>query len=182
MSKKPARKPGRPLGTDTGVFSCTDNRVSVRFVEGARHQEVTFLFSTARQANDALVTLQCSLAETEPTAQQLRECYSVEHLLAYLREYLPQANLDGATWNTIVRVSAAGLESRSPTGEWKPLQVENMTTQMLDWKPIRSENVELSHHAASLYRRFQLEPGQVWETTANVFSHDLPAQLLGSDD
>jgi hypothetical protein len=180
MPHKQPRNHGLPTDGSPNAFDCLANYVRVRF---ATQHQINFVYTTPAYAQEALAILDSAYESDEHAAKELRRADSVPNMLDFLREFLPREQLEGASRDAQIRVSAAGLECRSLSGDWDQLQFDNVTNRsQLVFDPTGTDSADLSNPVANIYDRFWLEPGTVWETTAKVYEHDLPARLLGFEE
>jgi len=180
MSEEKKRNPALPLGTAAGAFGRDHECVYVPFSSGLIQQFVEFIYDSGDVAHQALVALRIGLSQDEETARNLREEYSVENLVEFLRQYLPRVGVVAVKWDSVIRLSALGLECLVAEGDWVEIHVEDVLDREPNWVasgPNRDESFDRDF----AYSHFRLSRAENWQARARVSRSDGLALLFGDD-
>jgi hypothetical protein len=155
--------------------------VYVPFSSGLVQQVVDFVYDSPDLAHQALVALRVGLNQDEECARNLRRKYSIENLVEFLKQYLPRDGVIAVKWDSVIRLSATGLECLVADGEWLEIHVEDVLVREADWIASGPNRDETNLAGSFAYSHFGLASAKCWQARARVSRSD-GLELLFRDD
>ena len=154
-----------PFETGEGIFAGAEDTVVVLAV----HAEWHFVYESEEEALHALTLLREKLSSGEPIAEKLRNAYSLDNLIEYLRQYLPRQGLIAFNRTAPLRVDCTnGVVELLPDGKTRPVNPEDVLDQNFTWRRVNEHKEAATPAGRYAVKTLDADPGWQSEGTAVI--------------